>query len=271
MTVAAKEDVRSFWNAASCGEELFLPSLDRDGYVAETKTRYQLEPYILPFADFASAKGRKVLEIGVGLGSDHQQFAEAGAILSGIDLTERAIDHSKRRLALFELKSDLAVGDAEQLGFTDNSFDIVYSWGVLHHSPNTPKAISEVHRVLKPGGEARIMIYYKWSMIGLMLWVRYGLLRGRPWTSLTHIYDQYLESPGTKAYSYGEARELFAMFAETEITTVLTHGDLLESEAGQRHRGAALDFARRIWPRRLIRALFPRSGLFMLITARKQS
>lgn len=235
----------------------------------EAKTRYALEPYILPFADFSSGKGRKVLEIGVGLGSDHQQFAEAGAVLSGIDLTERAIEHTRRRLSLFGLVSNLSVGDAEQLSFATNSFDIVYSWGVLHHSPNTQKAVSEVHRVLRSEGVARIIIYHKWSMIGLMLWVRYGLLRGRPWTSLTYVYDHYLESPGTKAYSYSEARELFSMFTETEITTVLTHGDLLESHAGQRHRGMALNFARWIWPRRIIRALFPRAGLFMLITARK--
>jgi SAM-dependent methyltransferase len=264
-----KQDVREFWNAASCGEELFLPSLDAEGYRAEAETRYDLEPYILPFAGFEDARGKRVLEIGVGLGSDHQRFAEAGAELSGIDLTDRAIDHTRRRLTLFGLTSALAVGDAENLTFADDTFDIVYSWGVLHHSPDTPRAIREVHRVLRPGGEARIMIYYKWSIIGLMLWLRYGILRGRPWMSLETVYDRYLESPGTKAYSYAEARKLFAQFSKVEIDTVLTHGDLLESEAGQRHRGAALDLARRIWPRRAIRALLPKAGLFMLIKAVK--
>lgn len=270
MNEVAKQDVKDFWNAASCGEELFLPSQDAEGYRAEAKTRYELEPYILPFGAFETTSGQKVLEIGVGLGSDHQRFAEAGADLTGIDLTERAIEHTRHRLGLFGLTSTLATGDAENLGFADNSFDVVYSWGVLHHSPDTPKAIAEVHRVLKPGGEARIMIYYKWSIIGLMLWTRYGLLRGRPWTSLTEIYSRYLESPGTKAYSYAEARALFAMFETVDITTVLTHGDLLESEAGQRHRGTALNLARAFWPRPLIRTFLPRSGLFMLIKARKQ-
>lgn len=94
-----------------------------------------------------------MLEIGVGLGADHQRFAEAGADLYGIDLTERAVEHTRRRLALFELESRLAIGDAEDLAFPDEAFDQVYSWGVLHHSPDTPKAIDEVWRVLKPGGQ----------------------------------------------------------------------------------------------------------------------
>lgn len=266
---APKQEVKDFWNAASCGEELYLASEDEAGYRAEADARYRLEPYILPFGDFASARGKQVLEIGVGLGADHQRFAESGADLSGIDLTERAVEHTRRRFEVCGLRSNLATGDAENLAFPDNGFDIVYSWGVLHHSPDTPRAIAEVHRVLKPGGEARIMIYHKWSMIGLMLWGRYALLRLRPWMSLRRIYATYLESPGTKAYSYGEARQLFERFRTTDITTVLTHGDLLESEAGQRHRGPMLNVAKTLWPRPLLKRLFPKAGLFMLIKAIK--
>jgi len=270
IVTAPKQEVKDFWNVASCGEELYLASEDEAGYRAEAEARYQLEPYILPFADFEAAAGKRVLEIGVGLGADHQRFAEAGAELSGIDLTERAIAHTGRRFAALGLRSSLATGDAEKLDFPDESFDIVYSWGVLHHSPDTPRAIAEVHRVLKPGGEARIMIYHKWSLIGLMLWGRYALARLRPWMSLRHVYANYLESPGTKAYSYGEARELFAMFHHAEITTVLTHADLLESEAGQRHRSPLLNLAKKLWPRPLLKLLFPRAGLFMLIKATKK-
>jgi SAM-dependent methyltransferase len=264
-----KQQVHDFWNQASCGEALYLTDADRGGFQVQAETRYALEPYILDFAGFQEARGERVLEIGVGLGADHQKFAEAGAILSGIDLTERAIEHTRRRLAVFGLTSELAVGDAENLAFADQSFDLVYSWGVLHHSPNTPKAFAEVWRVLKPGGRARIMIYYKWSLIGLMLWLRYALLRLRPWLTLSEIYSRYLESPGTKAYSVPEARQLCAAFSDVRIRTVLTHGDLLESDAGQRHQGALLNLARALWPRALIRRLLPSNGLFMLIEARK--
>jgi SAM-dependent methyltransferase len=264
-----KQRVHDFWNEASCGEDLYLVATDRSGYERQSETRYRLEPYILPFADFSSAHGKKVLEIGVGLGADHQRYAESGANLSGIDLTERAIEHTRRRLQAFNLRSNLQRGDAENLDFPNETFDLVYSWGVLHHSPDTQKAIAEVHRVLKRGGEARIMIYHKWCMIGLMLWLRYGLLAGRPWKSLASIYSDHLESPGTKAYSVSEARLLFAAFSEIRINTILTHGDLLESAAGQRHQGTALTLARKFWPRILIKRLIPNAGLFMLIQAKK--
>jgi len=265
-----KQQVRDFWNQASCGEALYLANTDKAGYIRQANVRYALEgDMIFDLARFAQSKGLKVLEVGVGLGADHQQFAEAGADLFGIDLTGRAIEHTQRRFVAFGLKSCLTVGDAERLEFADMMFDQVYSWGVLHHSPNTPIAITEVWRVLKVGGVASIMIYHKWSLVGLMLWVRYALLRFQPWLTLNQIYDRYLESPGTKAYSVKEARHLFRGFSEVKISTPLTHGDLLESNVGQRHRGFALTFVRKLWPRWLIRSLFPNAGLFMLIKAKK--
>jgi SAM-dependent methyltransferase len=263
-----KQAVHDFWNAASCGEDLYLRGAAAD-YAAQSRSRYELEPYIETFADFGAASGKDLLEIGVGLGSDHERFAAAGARMNGVDLTARAIEHTRTRLHARGLKSDLQAADAEALPFADASFDIVYSWGVLHHTPNTPKAIDEVWRVLRPGGYAKIMIYHTFSMVGYMLWVRYALLAARPWRTLKDIYANNLESPGTKAYSTSEARKLFARFENVEISTVLTHGDLLTSEAGQRHRGAALSVARALWPRRLIRGLLPNHGLFMLITAKK--
>lgn len=264
-----KEKVHDFWNQSSCGEALYLKEKGRDGYRAQAEARYDLEPYIEDFAAFEQAKGLGVLEIGVGLGADHQRFAEAGADLYGIDLTERAVEHTRSRLRAFGLTSNLAVGDAEHLEFPDDTFDFVYSWGVLHHSPDTPKAIAEVQRVLKAGGRARIMIYHSRSLVGFMLWLRYALLGLKPWLSLRDIYSRYLESPGTKAYSVAEARALFKEFKQVKIRTVLTHGDLLESGAGQRHRGFLLTLARKWWPRRLIRQVLPGMGLFMLIEAVK--
>jgi SAM-dependent methyltransferase len=264
-----KQEVRNFWNEASCGEVLYLNGKDVEGFSSQLKQRYELEPYILDFAQFEEFNGKKVLEIGVGLGADHQKFSEAGADLYGIDLTERAVAHTLNRLACFGLNSKLNVGDAEHLTFDDESFDLVYSWGVLHHSPDTPQAIAEVWRVLRRGGTCKIMIYHKWSMVGLLLWLRYALLVFRPFTSLKEIYSRYLESPGTKAYSIAEAKTLFGVFAEVKIYTVLTHGDLLESGAGQRHQGIILSIGRKVWPRKLIRKLFPKLGLFMLIEARK--
>jgi ubiquinone/menaquinone biosynthesis C-methylase UbiE len=264
-----KAAVAEFWDRASCGEDLYLQNQLREGYIEHARRRYELEPEIEEFAEFASAAGKKVLEIGVGLGADHQRFAQAGADLTGIDLTARAVAHTQRRLALFNLNSALSIGDAENLAFPSDTFDCVYSWGVLHHSPNTPLAISEVFRVLRPGGVAKVMIYHKGSLVGYMLWLRYALLALRPWMTLTEIYARHLESPGTKAYSPSEARRMFASFSGVQILTRLTHADLLESSAGQRHGGALLSLARVFWPRRLLRRFAGSRGLFMLIRAVK--
>jgi SAM-dependent methyltransferase len=268
-TADALGSVHDFWNAASCGEDLYLHSRDRSGYLAHSRRRYELEPFIPAVANAAETRGRNVLEIGVGLGADHQLFAEAGSHLTGIDLTERAIDHVRRRFEAFGLQSDLRVADAESLPFSDGVFDLVYSWGVLHHTPDTPRAVREAWRVLRQGGQARVMIYHRHSLVGFMLWVRYALLTGRPWRSLNDVFAHHMESPGTRAYSLAEARRLFRDFASVTIRTVLTHGDLLESDVGQHHRGRLLSLAKRIWPRALLRAACPRCGLYMLIEATK--
>ena len=95
--------VHDFWDAASCGEELYLTGNERkEQFNNQQQIRYELEPYIIDFANFKESKGKKVLEIGVGLGADHQRFAENGAELYGIDLTQRAIDYTKERLSLIK-------------------------------------------------------------------------------------------------------------------------------------------------------------------------
>lgn len=268
---AKLEDVRDFWDAASCGEDLLLRTETLEGYRQQSAERYRLEPYIPDFAGFADAAGERVLEIGVGLGADHERFARAGATLSGIDLTPRAVEHCGRRLALAGLTSDLRVGNAESLPYADASFDRVYSWGVLHHTPDTPRAFAEALRVLRPGGQYRFMIYNKWSLIGLMLWARYGVARGRPFMSLKQIYARYLESPGTKAYTPREAIALVSRWStDASVSIELSHGDLLESGAGQRHEGPLLNAARRVWPRPILRRFAKNNGLFLLLKGTKQ-
>lgn len=263
--MASKEEVRDFWNAAACGEELYLASADAAGYQEQYTLRYALEEEaIAPF--FKDVRGKQVLEIGLGLGADHQRLAMGGAILTGVDISPRAIEHVRRRSDLMGINSTLAEGDAENLKFPDNSFDIVFSWGVIHHTPDTAKAAREILRVLKPGGEFRVMIYSKYSVVGFMLWARYGALQGK---SLSRVYSEHLESPGTKAYTPADARELFAGAENVRADTVLTHADLLSSQAGQRHTGRMLSIMRVVWPRWFIRKFLPSAGLYLRITGKK--
>ncbi|MFZ0301087.1 MAG: class I SAM-dependent methyltransferase [Terracidiphilus sp.] len=267
-----KQAVKDFWNRASCGEVYAGGDTMRNRLDAQAEERRRLEPYIAEFARYSSAKGKRVLEIGVGMGADHLEFAKAQpASLTGIDLTERAIEFTRSRLELYGFVPNIMVGDAEGLPFADDSFDIVYSFGVLHHTPNTAQAIREVYRVLAPGGVARIMIYHKYSITGYMLWLRYGLFAGKPARPLKEIYAHYLESPGTKAFTREESRQMFTQFEEVSILTQLCFGDLLEGEAGQRHKGLLLSLAKRFHPRWLIRRALPNHGLFMMIEARKQA
>lgn len=265
-----KEAVKQFWDDAACGEIYAKGGGLRERLERQAKSRYELEPFIFEFARFSEGRGKDVLEIGTGMGADHLEWAKSNPrSLTGIDLTARAVDFTRDRLKHYGLNSDLRVADAEQLPFNDGSFDIVYAWGVLHHSPTPRKTVDEVRRVLRDGGSARVMIYHRQSLVGLMLWIRYGLLSGRPFESLDAIYGKHLESPGTKAYSVESARKLFAMFSKVTISVQLSPGDTLSGAAGQSHEGSAIEFARRIWPRSLIKRYFRSFGLFLLIEAVK--
>ncbi|MDD4900433.1 MAG: methyltransferase domain-containing protein, partial [Candidatus Omnitrophica bacterium] len=124
--------------------------------------------------------GKRVLEIGVGLGKDFSRFVGNGARATGIDLSAGSLELTKRRLGLFNLKGSLCVADAEHLPFKNGVFDLVFSWGVLHHTPGTKKAISELYRCLKPdGGKAIVMLYNKRSF--LCAYYRRQYLFSRGW------------------------------------------------------------------------------------------
>jgi len=267
---ALKAQVQEFWNRSSCGEvyaegDTFPQQLERQGQV-----RYDLEPDLRAFAKFPEGRDRDVLEIGVGMGADHLEWAKSGPkSLIGIDLTDRAVELTRARLAFYGFASEVQVGDAEALPFADNSFDLVFSYGVLHHTPDTAQAIREVHRVLRSGGTCRVMIYHRHCMVGYMLWARYGLLALRPFRSLAEIYAQHLESPGTKAFTVQEARWMFSDFSSFAVDTKLSLGDLLQGAVGQRHRGGLLTVAKRLWPRWFIKKFLRNHGMAMMIEATK--
>ncbi|MBV9466638.1 MAG: class I SAM-dependent methyltransferase, partial [Solirubrobacterales bacterium] len=126
----AKQSVRDYWEAEPCGSHRASAEPGTTSYFEQVeRARYELEPFIPEFAQFEHWRGRDVLEVGVGMGTDFVRFARAGARLRGIDLTQAAVDNARRRLALEGLEADVERGDAEALAFEDHSFDLVYSWG----------------------------------------------------------------------------------------------------------------------------------------------
>src|SRR4051812_38474303 len=137
-----KDRVRSFWQANPCGVKFAdAEPGTRLFYERVEEHRYGKEWHIPAAADFAGARGLRVLEIGCGLGTDGAQFARAGADYTGVDLTESAVELARRRFELFELAGRFEVADAEGLEFADESFDVVYSHGVLHHTPDAERAV----------------------------------------------------------------------------------------------------------------------------------
>jgi SAM-dependent methyltransferase len=251
-----KERVRAFWQEHPCGTKFAdAPEGSRRFYELVEAHRYEKEWHIPEAGGFDQTKNLRVLEIGCGLGTDGAQFAKAGADYTGVDLTDAAIDLARRRFELFDLAGTFKVADAERLDFPDDSFDVVYSHGVLHHTPDTAGAIREVHRVLKPGGKAMVMLYHRDSYnyrvnismlrrggVHLLRWnagVKFvHLITGEPEDSLREHARRlkaeraYLSSeeflsqntdgagnPLARVYSRKEALELFRDFASVELRT----------------------------------------------------
>jgi SAM-dependent methyltransferase len=226
-SVDTKEQVRSFWSRTPCGSwDATAPEGTAEYFAQIEARRYELEPFIPRFAEFRSTRDRDVLEIGVGLGTDHVRFARAGARLHGVDLTERGIELVQRRLELEGLSSELQRADAERLPFADASFDYVYSWGVLHHTPDTRRAVHEAIRVLRPGGRICVMVYARHAWVSYGLWARHGPLSRRPLRSIGDVLHHHMESLGTKGYTKREARRMFEGVDGLEIEKVVTPYDV---------------------------------------------
>ena len=264
---ALKQEVRQFWEEVPCGTRGLEKSDRAVFFRALEQERYDLEPYIPGFAKFEEGRGKRVLEVGIGAGTDFVNWVRHGAVATGIDLTEQGVSLTRERLALEGLSADVRVGDAENLPFPADSFDIVYSYGVIHHSPDTQRAVSEIHRVLRPNGRARIMIYHSRSWIAFMLWAVHCAARGKPWKSPRWAMYHYLESPGTKSYARNEARHLFAKFSHVALSVQLSHGDLLLMRPSPKY--ATLRLLWSLYPRPLVRLTGNALGTNLMIEATK--
>ena len=256
-----KERVRAFWQANPCGTKFSdAPTGTRPFFERVEEHRYRTEWHIPEAAGFDGTRGLKVLEIGCGLGTDGARFAEAGANYTGVDLTDAAVELARRRFELFNLDGEFRTADAEALDFPDDSFDLVYSHGVLHHTPDTERAVREIHRVLRPNGRAVVMLYHRDSYnyrVNIRVLRRAGahLLRTQTGIKLAHLLtgepveslrqharriredsesylkaDEFLNqntdgagNPLARVYSRSEARSLFRDFAEVNLRTYFLH------------------------------------------------
>jgi ubiquinone/menaquinone biosynthesis C-methylase UbiE len=220
-----KADVRAFWDGNPCGSKHASAPEGTPEYFAQVESkRQELEPFIDDFADFDGAAGKRLLEIGVGLGTDFTRFARAGANVTGVDLSPHAIELVGRRLEQEGLEARLEVADAERLPFPDGSFDQVYSWGVLQHA-DTAAAVAEAIRVLAPGGKLCLMLYGRHSWFAYGMWVRFALFTGRPRMSLTRVLAEHVQGPSTKGFTEAELRPMFTGLTDLRIDRPVTPYD----------------------------------------------
>jgi SAM-dependent methyltransferase len=263
-----KRRARDQWTADPCGSNVAsdLAFGTRDYFDRIEDYRYRVYgPWIKDTIGFHRHPRKRVLEVGCGTGTDLLQFARGGASVVGIDLTPRSIEITRQRFQVYDLDGEFALGDAEDLAFPDHSFDVVYSFGVIHHTPNTERAISEIYRVLRPGGQAIVMLYNRYSLYywGAII-LRRGLIRGELFRSTpaeimsrSVEYSETAATPLVKAYTRREALSLFGRFDECRIQI-------------QQLTRAELRAPGRVLPEPMFRWLAEHFGWNLIITATKK-
>ena len=169
-STAKKSDVQNYWDSNTCNTKWNFPGVEKGTkrYYEATKLRkYEIEPHIPQFADFPRWKGKKVLEVGGGFCTTALDFALAGAILTVVDMSPTSLKLCRERFIAYDPEFNntvrFIVGDAEKLTtiLSDDigTFDLVWSFGVIHHSPEPQKSMNEFAKLVKPGGEVKIMVY----------------------------------------------------------------------------------------------------------------
>ena len=218
-----KEEVQDQWNNNPVGSHYATEHSPRtlDWYQEVERYRYaEYAPWMPKVMEYNRHAGEKVLEIGGGLGTDLSQFARHGSIVTDVDLSAGHLGHARENFALRGLTGEFVHHDAETLPFADNTFDVVYSNGVIHHTPNTERVVGEIRRVLKPGGKAIIMLYaeHSWHYWYRLVWEQ-GWKRGMLQRySIGEIMSRRVEitkndaRPLVKVYGARRLRRMFKGF-----------------------------------------------------------
>jgi SAM-dependent methyltransferase len=257
--MASLAEIAKYWNANPCDVDTPAPVLeDFDRMVAE---RRRTHPYVESWADFARYRDQRILEIGIGAGLDFHRWAQVSQAAVGVDLTATAVRLTRAHLAARGLTADVREANAEALPFPSGSFDVVYSFGVLHHSENPAKAIQEAVRVVRPGGTVLLMLYQRSSWVTLRTWLEH------PWLSPTEALARHKESPGTRAYSVKEVSSMVGPACTSlTITPVLTTYDYWDTPLSPTPLKRALHA---VWPRPFVRMCGDRFGWNLLIRGTK--
>lgn len=212
----AIEAVREYWNRRPCNIRHSPKPVGTREYFDEVEARkYFVEPHIPGFAQFDRWKGKQVLEIGCGIGTDSVNFARAGASLSAVDLSEASLELCRQRFRAFGLDAKFYRGNSEELSkfVPIETYDLIYSFGVIHHTPHPGRVLEEIKKYCGPGTEIRLMLYSKWSWKVVWIILRYG--HGAFWKA-DELVARYSEaetgSPVTYYYCFADVRRLMKDF-----------------------------------------------------------
>lgn len=258
MTQPDIETVQSYWNARPCNIRHSTQPIGTKEYFHEVeKRKYSVEPHIPGFAQFERWKGKKVLEVGCGIGTDTINFARAGALVTAVDLSDESLKIAQQRAKVFGLDNSVIFyqANAEELTATVpvESYDLVYTFGVIHHTPNPPRAIGQIKQYMSSSSELRIMLYAKNSWKSIM--IEAGL--DQP--------EAQSGCPVAFTFTEHEVRDLLAGFQILEIRQDHIFPFVIEKYVKYEYEIAPWFSA---MPKHMFAALEKSLGWHMLITAR---
>jgi ubiquinone/menaquinone biosynthesis C-methylase UbiE len=200
------EQIRDYWNRRIHDREMTEQPVGTKAFFEDLDDyRFDKLHYLPRLVDFSSFKGKRLLEVGCGIGTDLVRFARGGARVTGVDLSQTAIDLAGKNFEVNGVAADeLRVANGEALPYPDATFDVVYGHGVIQYTANAPQLVREMHRVLKPGGTGIFMVYNRVSWLNAM-------------SKVTKVALEHEDAPVLKKYSIAEFKALLQPFKDTRI------------------------------------------------------
>jgi 2-polyprenyl-3-methyl-5-hydroxy-6-metoxy-1,4-benzoquinol methylase len=208
------DEVRDFWNKRPCNIRHSKKAVGSREYFDEVEARkYFVEPHIPAFADFPRWKGRRVLEIGCGIGTATISFLREGALVTAVDLSDQSLELARRRADVYGLADNATFveADAERLSqaIPPQPYDLVYSFGVLHHTPHPDKAIDQLRAFVRSGSTLKLMMYHSRSWKVFWAVLRYGGGRFWDWRRIIARYSEAQTGcPVTYTYTKNELKKM---------------------------------------------------------------
>lgn len=244
------DEIKNYWNQRPCNINHSKKELGTKEYFEEVeKRKYTVEPHIPDFAKFDFWKGKKVLEIGSGIGTDSINFAKSGANITCVELSDKSLEICKKRFEVYNLKANFYNCDAEHLSeiVPVEEYDLIYSFGVIHHTPKPEKVIQEIKKYMGSKTEVRIMLYSKYSWKTFEFFILNGYKFG---FNLKKTIQYYAEAQLNCPIAY--------VYTEKEIKNLLKDFEIIDIKKDHIFPYIIGDYINHIYKKRLIFKLLPK-------------